>query len=59
MRFLAIDHSGWMLGAVFGMAYGMFAGTALVNILLPLVHPRMGTALTSAPDVALVEPPAS
>ncbi len=55
--FVAIDHSGWMLGAMFGMAHGMFAGTALVNILLPLVHLRMGTPLTSAPDVALLEPP--
>lgn len=55
--FLAIDRSGWLVGAMFGLAHGMFAGTALVNILLPLVHPRMGTTLTSAPDVALVEPP--
>jgi hypothetical protein len=55
--FVAIDQSGWMLGAMFGMVHGMFAGTALVNILLPLVHPRMGTTITSAPDVALLEPP--
>lgn len=55
--FLALGHSGWMLGAMFGMAHGMFAGTALVNILLPLIHPRMGTPLTSAPDTALLEPP--
>jgi hypothetical protein len=55
--FLAIGRSGWWLGAVFGLAHGMFAGTALVNILVPLVHPRMGTPLTSAPDVALLEPP--
>ena len=33
------------------------AATALVNILLPLVHLRMGTPHTSAPDVALLEPP--
>lgn len=55
--FLAIGHSNWWLGALFGLGHGMFAGTALVNILLPLVHPRMGTPLTSAPDVALLEPP--
>ncbi|MFF7387939.1 hypothetical protein ACFZAE_05670 [Streptomyces scabiei] len=55
--FLAIDHSGWWLGALFGLAHGLFAGTALVNVLLPLVHPRMGSPLTSAPDVALLEPP--
>lgn len=55
--FVAIHHSGWMLGAMFGMAHSMFAGTALVNILLPLVHPRMGTPHTSAPSVALLESP--
>ncbi|MEV0962208.1 hypothetical protein AB0J25_06255 [Streptomyces sp. NPDC049910] len=55
--FLALDRSGWMLGAMFGMGHGMFAGTALVNILLPVVHPRMGTPLTSAPNTAMLEPP--
>jgi hypothetical protein len=55
--FLAIGHSGWWLGAVFGLAHGLFSGTALVNILLPLIHPRMGTPSTAAPSVALLEPP--
>lgn len=55
--FLAIGHAGWWLGALFGLVHGLFAGTALVNILLPLVHPRMGSPLTSAPKVALLEPP--
>ena len=55
--FLAIGYSGWWLGAIFGLAHGLFSGTALVNILLPLVHPRMGTPFTAAPSVALLEPP--
>jgi hypothetical protein len=55
--FLAIGRSGWLLGAIFGLAHGLFSGTALVNLLLPLVHPRMGTASTAAPSVALLEPP--
>jgi hypothetical protein len=55
--FLAIGRSGWWLGATFGVAHGLFSGTALVNILLPLVHPRMGTQSTAAPSVALLEPP--
>ncbi len=55
--FVAIDRSGWWLGAVFGLAHGLFSGTALINILLPLVHPRMGTPSTAAPSVALLEPP--
>jgi hypothetical protein len=55
--FAAIDRSGWWLGALFGLAHGLFSATALVNVLLPLVHPRMGTPATTAPAVALVEPP--
>ena len=55
--FTAIGQSGWWLGAVFGFAHGVFSGTALVNTLLPLVHPRMGTRSTAAPSVALLEPP--
>ena len=48
---------GWWLGATFGLAHGVFSGTALVDTLLPLVHPRMGTRSTAAPSVALLEPP--
>jgi hypothetical protein len=55
--FAAIDRSGWWLGAVFGLGHGLFAGTALVNVLLPLIHPRMGTPATAATSVALLEPP--
>lgn len=55
--FLAIHHSGWWLGAAFGAAHGLFASTALVNVLLPLVHPRMGSPLTGADTSALLEPP--
>jgi hypothetical protein len=55
--FSAIGHSGWGLGALFGFLHGLFAGTALVNVLLPVVHPRMGTPLTAAADQPLLEPP--
>jgi hypothetical protein len=55
--FVAIDNSGWWLGAAFGLAHGLFSGTALVSVLLPLVHPRMGTPSTAATSVALLEPP--
>jgi hypothetical protein len=55
--FLAIGRSGWWLGATFGLAHGLFSGTALVNTLLPLIHPRMGTPSTAATTVALLEPP--
>jgi hypothetical protein len=55
--FSAIGHSGWGLGALFGLLHGLFAGTALVNVLLPAVHPRMGTPLSAAADRPLLEPP--
>jgi hypothetical protein len=56
--FAAIHSSGWWLGALFGLAHGLFVSTALVNILLPLVHPRMGNSSTAAGGrVTLLEPP--
>jgi hypothetical protein len=55
--FVAIDESGWLLGALFGLLHALFAGTALVNVLLPMVHPRMGTEHTPASSNPLLEPP--
>ena len=55
--FLAIGRSGWLLGAVLGLVHGLFAGTALVNVLLPIVHPRMGKTWTDAGSSPFVEPP--
>ena len=54
--FLAIDSSGWLLGAAFGLLHGVVAGTALVNVLLPVVHPRMGKPWTDASSSPFVEP---
>jgi hypothetical protein len=55
--FAAIDEASWWLGALFGIVHATFAGTALVNVLLPIVHPRMGTAATAADATPLLEPP--
>ena len=55
--FTAIDESGWWIGAIFGLGHGLFGATALVNVLLPLVHPRMATPLTAAGSTPLLEPP--
>jgi hypothetical protein len=55
--FVAIDESSWWLGGVFGLLHGLFAGTALVSTLLPLVHPRMGSAQSAANTSPLLEPP--
>jgi len=55
--FVAVGVAGWWLGSVFGLGHALFAGTALVNTLLPLVHPRMGSPLTAADQSPLLEPP--
>lgn len=55
--FLALGRAGWLAGAGFGLVHGMFSGTALVNVLLPVVHPRMGTSVSSIESKALMEPP--
>jgi hypothetical protein len=55
--FLALGRHDWWLGAAFGLGQGLFAGTVLVNVLLPLVHPRMGTMSSDAGTVTLLEPP--
>jgi hypothetical protein len=55
--FEALGHSGWLLGAAFGLAHGMFAGTALVNVLLPVVHPHMGSSSSGANTGSLLEAP--
>jgi hypothetical protein len=55
--FVAIGESSWWLGAAFGLVHGLFSGTALVSTLLPLVHPRMGSAQSAANTTPLLEPP--
>jgi hypothetical protein len=55
--FAALDTSGWLLGALLGLLHGIVSATALVNILLPVVHPRMGSAITAADSSPLLEPP--
>jgi hypothetical protein len=55
--FAAIDSSGWLLGALLGLLHGIVSATALVSILLPAVHPRMGSALSAADSNPLLEPP--
>lgn len=55
--FEAIGRSGWSLGAIFGLVHGVFSATALVNILLPVVHPRMGTSFSAADSSPLIEAP--
>jgi hypothetical protein len=55
--FVAIETSGFALGALLGLLHGVVAATALVNVLLPVVHPRMGSTLSAADSSPLLEPP--
>jgi hypothetical protein len=55
--FRSLGRAGWLSGAALGMVHGVFSGTALVNVLLPVVHPRMGTAFSSIDSRTLLEPP--
>lgn len=55
--FVAIGRDGWAIGALFGLVHAVFVGTALVSVLLPVVHPRMGGTDTAAVSAALLEPP--
>ena len=55
--FAAVDQAGWLFGAVLGAVHAAFAGGALVNVLLPAVHPRMGTIWSDASETPLLEPP--
>jgi hypothetical protein len=55
--FVALDQASWWLGALLGVAHALFAATALVSVLLPLVHPRMGTPFSAADSAPLLEPP--
>ena len=55
--FVVLGHAGWRLGLVFGLVHALFAGTTLVNVLLPVVHPRMGTSYSAADSSPLLEAP--
>jgi hypothetical protein len=55
--FYAVGQAGWLFGAALGLVHAAFAGGALVNVLLPAVHPRMGTRWTDASQTPLLEPP--
>lgn len=55
--FAVVDRGGVAFGALLGSVHALFAGTALVSILLPAVHPRMGTGFDAAGSAPLLEPP--
>ena len=55
--FRILGRDTWWLGAVAGTVHAVFTGTVLVNVLLPIVHPRMATTETAANETTLIEPP--
>ncbi|MGZ4388442.1 MAG: hypothetical protein ACXVZL_03580 [Gaiellaceae bacterium] len=55
--FLAVGHTGPAFGAGLGLAHGMISGGALLNGILPAIHPRMGTPWSDAEETPLLEPP--
>ncbi len=55
--FAIIGHGAWWIGALLGALQAIFNGTVLVNVLLPVVHPRIATPDTAANEIALIEPP--
>jgi hypothetical protein len=55
--FRAVDHAGWLIGLGLGAVHAMFAGGALLGVLLPAVHPRMGTPWSDSEETPLLEPP--
>ena len=55
--FRAVDQAGWLFGAALGVVHAALAGGVLVTLLLPAVHPRMGTPWSDAEETPLLEPP--
>ncbi len=55
--FVLLGRSSWWLGALLGALHALFLGVVVLNVLLPVVHPLMGTPETAAHEHALIEPP--
>jgi hypothetical protein len=55
--FRAVSHAGWLFGAALGVVHACLAGGALVTVLLPAVHPRMGSPWSDSEETPILEPP--
>ncbi len=55
--FALVGRAGPAFGALLGALHALFMSTIVVNVLLPSIHPRMGTPESSARDTPLLEPP--
>jgi hypothetical protein len=55
--FQAVGEAGWAIGLALGAVHAAFVGGGLVNVVLPAVHPRMGSPWTDAEETPLLEAP--
>jgi hypothetical protein len=55
--FRAVGHAGWLFGAALGVVHAGLAGGVLMTVLLPSVHPRMGTPWSDAEETPILESP--
>jgi uncharacterized membrane protein YagU involved in acid resistance len=55
--FTAVGEAGALFGLALGAVHGLFAGAGLLNVLLPVVHPRMGKPWTDSRSTPVLEPP--
>jgi hypothetical protein len=55
--FEATGHAGWLLGLGLGAVHAAFVGGGLVNVVLPALHPHMGTPWSDAEETPVLEPP--
>jgi hypothetical protein len=55
--FSAVSQAGWLFGAALGVVHAGLAGGALVTVLLPAIHPRMGTPWSDAEETPILEMP--
>jgi len=54
--FAAVGHAGWLFGLALGAVQAAGVGLA-VDVVLPAIHPRMGTPWSDAAETPLLEPP--
>lgn len=55
--FMALGVASAALGALLSLVHVLFVGTAGLNVILPLVHPLMGSDETGADQSPHLEPP--
>lgn len=55
--FAAVGTAGWLLGLLLGFVQAAIVCGGLANVVLPALHPRMGTPWTEADETPLLEAP--